>query len=184
MNPSKNPYAALEATILKAQGDIAQIIAAMFDDQHARLAQQTFSASELTAKYFAQQAVPTAENSFGDTPDPVKATPARVTLLEEAMHIISHDRNAAYGDPEDNFQNIADYWNRYLTQRFGCAIVVTPQDVAMMMNLMKVARLATNPGHRDSLVDIAGYAGCAADCQEAASNRAFSANLKVDNNQR
>ena len=94
--------------------------------------------------------------------------PPRKVLLQEAINITAGDRNVAYGNPEDNFQNIADYWNTYLTQRVGGATVgvrLTSQDVAHMMILMKMARLATNPGHRDSLVDIAGYAACGEDCR-------------------
>jgi hypothetical protein len=35
---------------------------------------------------------------------------------------------------------------------------ITPYDVAMMMLLVKVARLMHSPGHQDSHIDIAGYA--------------------------
>ena len=91
--------------------------------------------------------------------------PARTMLLEEAIKITSKDRNDAYGNPEDNFSNIASYWNSYCQQRFRVALDITPQDVAHFMILMKLARLATNAGHRDSLVDIAGYAACAEDCR-------------------
>ena len=94
----------------------------------------------------------------------------RVALLEEAIKITTHDRNASYGNPEDNLANIAAYWNSYLTQRAPDATVLphlNGQDVAHMMILMKLARLATNPGHRDSLVDVAGYAACGEDCRAA-----------------
>lgn len=97
--------------------------------------------------------------------------PARTRLLEEAIQITGKDRNSAYGNPEDNFANIAAFWNAYLTMRKNGAMLnnpITPQDVAHMMALMKLARLATNPGHHDSLVDVAGYAACGADCQEKA----------------
>jgi hypothetical protein len=92
--------------------------------------------------------------------------PARTRLLEEAIKITAHDRNKAYGNPEDNFANIAEYWSAYLTQSQKQSIIVSSQDIAHLMILMKIARLATNPNHRDSLVDVAGYAACAADCQE------------------
>ncbi len=97
---------------------------------------------------------------------PVEVSP-RELLLQQAISITTGDRNAAYGNPEDNFANIASYWMRYLTQAKNVDIVITPQDVAHMMILMKMARLATNPAHYDSLLDIAGYAACAADCQQA-----------------
>jgi hypothetical protein len=92
-------------------------------------------------------------------------TPRR-RLLAEAMKITAVDRNKAYGNPEDNFQNIANLWNAYFGAQ-GTLTGITPCDVANLMILMKIARLSTNLGHRDSLLDIAGYAACGADCQEA-----------------
>jgi hypothetical protein len=81
------------------------------------------------------------------------------------MTITHHDRNANYGNPEDNFQHIANLWNNYLAVRRPEAAVITPADVAVMNMLIKVARLGNNPNHHDSAVDIAGYAACLADCQ-------------------
>ena len=93
----------------------------------------------------------------------------RQQLLDEARKITSVDRNKNYGNPEDNFQHIADYWNKYLQTagflREG-STGLRHIDVAYLMVLMKMARLNTNPTHHDSLVDVAGYAACAADCQE------------------
>ena len=102
-------------------------------------------------------------------------TSPRERLLKEAISITTNDRNAAYGNPEDNFANIAAYWSSYLTQSTKVDIVISPQDVAHMMILMKVARLATNPTHYDSLLDIAGYAACGEDCRVGALNAAFDA---------
>jgi hypothetical protein len=101
-----------------------------------------------------------------DAPAPAEALTPRQSLLREAERITATDRNKAYGAPEDNFANIAESWNTYLTQRFGDAIVdLRAQDVAHLMILMKMARLATNPGHFDSMLDIAGYAACGHECQ-------------------
>lgn len=91
---------------------------------------------------------------------------ARSQLLHEADKITSQDRNSAYGEPEDNFSNIAAYWNAYAAQR-EFRVDFNNQDVAHMMILMKMARLATNLEHRDSLLDIAGYAACGEDCRAA-----------------
>ena len=106
----------------------------------------------------------THADPIGESP---LAKPPRVALLEEATRITSHDRNAAYGNPEDNFQNIANFWNTYLTTLPGQGNILplTSQDIAHLMILMKIARLNTNASHRDSLVDIAGYAACAEDCR-------------------
>lgn len=105
----------------------------------------------------------------------VRPTSPRERFLKEAIQITTSDRNAAYGNPEDNFANIAAYWSSYLTQSTKVDIVISPQDVAHMMILMKVARLATNPTHYDSLLDIAGYAACGEDCRVGALNAAFDA---------
>lgn len=45
-------------------------------------------------------------------------------------------------------------WNQIVPQGSR----VRPQDVALMMIAVKVIRAAKNPGHKDSWVDIAGYA--------------------------
>lgn len=114
--------------------------------------------------------------AISEVRDKMEAAPARAIsisprqrLLEEAIKITTQDRNSAYGNPEDNFQNIAAYWNLYLRQAGvmskDAGRVLRPQDVAHMMILMKQARLATNPNHRDSLLDIAGYAACGEDCR-------------------
>ena len=103
------------------------------------------------------------------TPPPKqKAMTNREILLTQAISIVTQDRNSSYGNPEDNFSDIADFWNSYLTQRTKRRIMLTPQDIAHMMILMKVGRLTHNSQHADSLLDIAGYAACAYDCQQAA----------------
>jgi Domain of unknown function (DUF6378) len=95
----------------------------------------------------------------------------RQELLEEAIKITTSDRNKSYGNPEDNFTNIANLWNAYFRAKLAQGkfgednIWVNNADVAQMMILMKIARLATNPGHRDSALDVAGYAACLADIQ-------------------
>lgn len=99
----------------------------------------------------------------------IKARPTeRKMLLDHAALITSTDRNKDYGNPEDNFANIATYWTAYVKQSSGIEITFSAQDIAHMMILMKMARLATNPSHYDSLVDVAGYAACAADCRDDA----------------
>lgn len=107
----------------------------------------------------------------------------RSKLLDEVMEIVHKDRNANYGNPENNFQQIADLWNAYFdavkrnriaaihakgANLNGNDVSFNPHDVAIMNMLIKVARLAKNPQHHDSVVDIAGYAACLADVQESA----------------
>lgn len=86
----------------------------------------------------------------------------RGELLTEAAMIVAVDRNSSYGEPEDSFQTIADLWNAmgYTFTKASDSRPITSADVALMMATMKLARLKNNPTHRDSWVDIAGYAAC------------------------
>lgn len=84
------------------------------------------------------------------------------SILAEAEEIINGDRAKAYGHPKPNHIAIASLWQAYLNNRetLGIDGDLTPEDAALMMVLLKVARLQFLPDHRDSLVDIAGYVGC------------------------
>ena len=90
----------------------------------------------------------------------------RKELLEKAIEITEGARQQHYGTPEDNFSRIAEYWQTYLrqTQLVDGQIILCPHDVAVMMILMKVARLAADHLHDDSWLDIAGYASCGSEC--------------------
>lgn len=80
-------------------------------------------------------------------------------ILTEAHGIIYGDRERTYGNPARNLQAIAELWMVFIAQKHGVGLSLFAEDVAMMMVLMKVARLMNDPRHRDSLCDIAGYAG-------------------------
>lgn len=95
---------------------------------------------------------------MGRSEDESRQVSTREDLLTEALGYVTRDRNSAYGNPEDNFGNIAGLWREYL--RGKDIEDLNAADVAAMMILMKVARLKYNPAHRDSWVDTAGYAAC------------------------
>jgi hypothetical protein len=79
----------------------------------------------------------------------------RVEALRNAASIITGDRDAQYGGPEENFERIAKIWSIITGTH------ITREDVAMMMVGLKVARYASKSGFQpDTWVDIAGYAGC------------------------
>ena len=84
---------------------------------------------------------------------------SRREVIELVTQAVMSDRNQDYAPPEQNFQRIADLWNTYLDGRSE----VTPYDTSIMMVLVKVARVMQSPHLVDHLVDIAGYAACAAD---------------------
>lgn len=95
----------------------------------------------------------------------------RETVLKDAIHCVCGDREQDYGTPENNFALIADLWSAYR------GVTFTPVDVAMMMALLKVARIRTGRGKMDSFVDLAGYAACAAEIDEQERGRGIE-NLK------
>ena len=82
----------------------------------------------------------------------------REKLLDETKRIVCGERDRQYGKPEYNFEKIAKLWEYYLVYP------ISQGDVAMMMILLKVAREGEKHKH-DNLVDIAGYAACAAECE-------------------
>lgn len=95
----------------------------------------------------------------------------RAAVLEKARACVCGEREEDYGSPEDNFGCIAELWEAYL--RAACVspnaiIKVTPTDVAMLMALLKIARVGTSfvGGTADSFVDLAGYAACGAECAD------------------
>ena len=78
------------------------------------------------------------------------------SILERALDIVQGGRST-HGAPERALETIADLWNSYLDDD------LTPVDVAVMMILLKIARLSHDTGNIDNYVDIAGYAAIAAE---------------------
>jgi hypothetical protein len=100
------------------------------------------------AKLFSQ------ESPFSDTPAPVRAE-----VLREAERLITGDRNRTYGEPMENFENIASLFTTFLRYKLKDAAEITPGDTAGLMILVKLAREMSGPTE-DNKLDIAGYAAC------------------------
>jgi Domain of unknown function (DUF6378) len=77
-------------------------------------------------------------------------------LLKQAASVV-RDRRQTYGQPTDLFEPVAVRWSQVLGTE------VTPAQVIICLIDLKVARLAHDPRHLDSITDIAGYAGCLAE---------------------
>ena len=101
---------------------------------------------------------PTIENFTDEKPS------TRSDILDQAKKCVCGQREQDYGTPESNFQLIADLWTDYLYPTLGYpkkdAYGIKSEDVAMMMALMKIARIRNGGGSGDSFVDLAGYAAC------------------------
>lgn len=88
----------------------------------------------------------------------------RQAVLDAANKAVNGERQLNYGKPESNFERIALLWDAHCRnsgiidkRRFNA------HDVAIMLALVKMARLANQPTHLDSWIDIAGYAACGAE---------------------
>jgi len=85
----------------------------------------------------------------------------REQILDKAQKLICGERSNVYGNPLDNMQHTANYWNNYLQGKLSKPI--TAQDVALMMVLVKFSRLNNTPNHYDSILDSVGYMAISAE---------------------
>ena len=72
-------------------------------------------------------------------------------LLNEVQLILT-DRGNVYGSPEANHRRISELWSGYLDT------YISPDQVAICMCLVKIARLSQTSDHEDSYTDLVGYA--------------------------
>jgi hypothetical protein len=86
------------------------------------------------------------------------AMPLREAALREAISLTMGNRNAVYGSPLPNHEQIADIFFAIT------GIKLTASQVAMLHVATKLARLSKNPDHNDSYVDAMAYLGIAFEC--------------------
>lgn len=87
----------------------------------------------------------------------------KTEFLDKVRSIVK-EREEQHGSPKEIFETIAIFWSDYLNRAHGCEVDLSGMDVALMMAQFKIARVIANPGKAlDSLMDIAGYAACAAE---------------------
>jgi hypothetical protein len=87
----------------------------------------------------------------------------RTDVLVAAIEAVQL-RNKKYGEPKDNFYRISVLWNAWLSVRKEPSEPLTATDVAIMLGDVKKARLANDPTHMDSWIDLCGYGACGAEC--------------------
>ena len=93
----------------------------------------------------------------------------RKELLEAACMCVCGDRQETYGKVEDNFNRIANFWTIYIGRD---DLAFTATDVAAMMALLKLARIASSTQDgampkADNWIDLAGYAACGSEAQDS-----------------
>lgn len=88
----------------------------------------------------------------------------RKEILEAATRCVCGDREQDYGTPEKNFELVGELWTTYIKAKYvspEADVSINGEDVATLMCLFKIARIATGRGKADSFIDLAGYAACA-----------------------
>lgn len=84
----------------------------------------------------------------------------RSEILDKAKACVCGDREQDYGSPESNFGRIAEFWTTYM------GYPVNATDVAAMLALLKIARIASGHAKDDNWVDLAGYAACGGEIED------------------
>jgi hypothetical protein len=77
-------------------------------------------------------------------------------MLRRAAAVVDA-RRTLYGEPRHSMEAVAKRWSLTLGHP------VTPAQVALCLIDLKLARLARDPRHADSILDVAGYAAVLAE---------------------
>lgn len=86
----------------------------------------------------------------------------RKQVLHKAEALICGDRQEDYGDAQTMHMKIGQIWEVITGKHY------TPEEVAMMMIGLKLARLSNDTEKMDSWVDICGYAALGAEIADSA----------------
>jgi len=84
--------------------------------------------------------------------------PERVRLLKRGI-------DESYGPPWENLTACAQMWEAYLVAKFNQDIKLTAEDVAHMMQLVKMTRTFHGGYHADNYLDNATYGAIAGECR-------------------
>jgi len=93
------------------------------------------------------------------------AEPERIRLLKKGVALTGGDRDRTYGPPYDNLTDCAQLWEAYLAAKFNEGIKLTAEDVAHMMQLVKMTRTFYGRYHADNYLDNAVYGAIAGECR-------------------
>lgn len=93
---------------------------------------------------------PPTEVNPNPPPDPKTNSPAW-DILQEAANLIDGERNEQHGAREKCHGEIAKLWT------WWTGIQIDAHDVAIMMALLKIARIKTGGYNKDAYIDGCGY---------------------------
>lgn len=94
----------------------------------------------------------------------------REEILNAAKMCVCGSREQDYGSPENNFATIAALWTIYGVANGNVVKEYSEKDVAAMLALLKIARIATGHAKDDNWIDLAGYAACGGEIEGGIGN--------------
>jgi hypothetical protein len=95
------------------------------------------------------------EDEIYAKPEPPKAETESAKVLLDAYALTEGDRHQQHGSAEKCHAEIAKLWT------WWTGFQIDAHDVAMMMDLLKTARIKTGGANRDCYVDKCGYSALA-----------------------
>ena len=100
-------------------------------------------------------------------------------ILQKTEKLVNDSRAKTHGDKIKNHENIARLWSSYLQNKTQLNIVLSPEDVAQLMTLLKIARSQAGEHNIDDYVDAVGYQAIAGEIANKRSE--LSSSLGVSN---
>jgi hypothetical protein len=100
----------------------------------------------------------------------------RSEILDTAKSLVTGDRQDEYGTPQLVYGVVAQMMEAYLNgrRRAETHITISPEDVLIVMALVKIGRISTGKVRADSYIDLAGYAALAGEVAGGGENGASS----------
>lgn len=156
--PNQDQYA---QSLSQANDDLRQAVARR-NERHATapLPPVAEAACEVTEADCCQGSRMPTFIKFDDAGSP----PPAEQLLEEARHTV-RQRRSNYGPPTDHFEKTVGMINAAFAGVLRRPL--TPSDWAIIMTLDKIARHQGPAKTADTPIDLAGYAACLAECEQA-----------------
>jgi hypothetical protein len=100
-------------------------------------------------------------------------------ILQKTEKLVNDSRAKTHGDKIKNHENIARLWSSYLQNKTQLNIVLSPEDVAQLMTLLKIARSQAGEHNIDDYIDGVGYQAIAGEIANKRSE--LSSSLGVSN---
>ncbi len=100
-------------------------------------------------------------------------------ILQKTEKLVNDSRAKTQGDKIKNHENIARLWSSYLQNKTQLNIVLSPEDVAQLMTLLKIARSQAGEHNIDDYIDGVGYQAIAGEIANKRSE--LSSSLGVSN---